>query len=507
MLLIAVVWVFPLSGEAASNWAHIKAYLLSDYMHGTLKVVIGVAILSGIIGIGSAWIVSNYEFQGRRLIDALLILPLAMPAYILAMSYGSLLEFAGPIQTTIRDALDLSKGDYWFPAIRSTGGAIFVMSLASYPYIYMLARGAFASQPAEWYNTGRSVGYSESKLFFKVGIPAARPFLVVGLALVIMEASADIGTVQLFGVPTMATGIYRTWYYFDEPILAARLASILLIISGILLMLERFGRRKARFSTVSSDPVDRRPLIGGNKLWLLLFGIIPIVLGFFLPLFWTARLALFANHSVDLVKLLATIIDTLWIAAIGAILVVVVAFVFALSARFHKSFGHMQLAATLGYAMPGVVIAVALLFIQGFAREYFGLKLLMTGSILGLLYAYLIRFLSPAFGTIQSGYERIPAEFDMVSETFGKSKLQQVFSVHLPMLKRPMLIAVLLVVIDIFKELPATLILRPFDLRTLAMAVYEYAGDDRPSDAAPYALALAGISLLLVLILTKLQEK
>lgn len=497
--------MWPLSVAATENWAHIKSTVLSSYIMGSINVMALVAVFAGAIGAVTAWCISRYNFPFRRTLSWMLILPFAMPSYILAMSYGHLLEFAGPVQTTIRDVFEVSKGEYTFPQIRSTYGAAFVLSLATFPYVYLLARSAFESQSNEWSQLASVFGRDTWFNTFKMSFGAARPFIAIGISLAIIEAAADIGVTQLFGVQTLATGLYRQWYFGDDPAVAARLASILILIAGFLLLIERASRKRAQFSTNLVDKIPRKT-IGGIPAWLMCFGVsLPVIIGFFIPLLWTIRMAIFNTRHLRIERVWDAALDSVFVSGIGAAIVVVAAIIMSSAERNEKGMRY-HIVASLGYAVPGLVIALGLLIFQRLLLEGMGWRLIMTGSIFGMLIAYLVRFFSPAYQAIHSGFARISPEMDMMASGFGKSKWEVWWKIHMPLLRTPVSYALLLVAIDIFKELPATLILRPFDINTLAIVVFEFAGDDRPAEAAPYALILIAIALIAVYLLAKLNK-
>jgi len=507
LMLLFVAWAVPLAPASQESWHHLLATTLFENAANTLALSAGVALLSALIGVSAAWFITRCEFPGRRMLSWLLIMPLAMPSYLLAMSYGSLLEFAGPVQSALRAWFGWQAGDYWFPPVRSLGGAVVLLALSSVPYVYMLARLAFRSQPQEWFEVAQSLGKTRRQLFWQVALPAARPFVIIGVILAVMETIADIGTVHMLGVPALSTGIYRTWFLMGEPLLAARIAALLLLIAAALLWLEHISRRGARYDSLRIQPLPRRTL-KPHKRWLIaIYCALPALFGFVVPLVWMIRLSWYHTETVTASSLLAQSMDSLMLMASAAALVVGVSLLMAYGERIRGRLRHINLAASLGYAMPGVVIAVGLLLIQGLVKDTLGYAMLMTGGMLGLMMAYLIRFLSPSYSALHSGYQRLARETDMVAESLGKSRWQIFFQVHLPSLRFPVVMAALIVAIDVLKELPATLILRPFDVKTLAVAVYEFASDDRPVEAAPYALVMVAIAALAVVILHRLQER
>jgi len=505
--LVAASWALPASEMALANWQHVLATTVPDYVRHTAALIAGVVCVAGVLGVSTAWLISAYEFPGRRYLAWMLVLPLAVPSYIMAMSYGTLLEFAGPVQTMLREATGWEHGDYWFPPIRSTGGAVWMVSLAASPYVYLLSRLAFRMQPESWFEAAGSMGTSRRGLFWRLALPAARPFIAAGIALALMEAIADIGAMHMLGVPTIATGVYRTWFNMHEPLVAGRLASFLLILAGGLLWLERSARGRARYHASGSTSRPRTKLKAGRAWCIAGWCALPMVLGFAIPVAWIMRLCFYSTLTVTPQTLLKYSGDSLFLVGVAALLVSALALFIASAERQGKSWvRYCNMISNLGYAMPGLVIAVGLMMAQGILKSWTGTSMLLTGTLLGLMLAYIVRYMATAFGPVQAGYERINPEMDMAATSLGQHRLKVLWRLHLPMLKRPLLTAMLLVAIDVLKELPATLILRPFNIKTLAMVVFEFAGDDRPVEAAPYALLLVGMATLAVLALHKLQK-
>lgn len=507
ILLVFGGWVFPLNADGQAAWAHVRDTVLWDDFKGSLWLIIDVGIMAGIIGTFSAWFIARFEFPLRKTLSWALILPFALPSFILAMSYGQIFEFAGPVQSFIRESFSVEKGEYFFPEIRSRFGAAFLMALVTYPYVYLSARAAFEMQSSDWMRLASVYGHNKKFSVLRMSLTAARPFIAVGVLLCVMEAAADIGITQLFGVPTLATGLYRLWYFGDEPLIAARVASILVMIAALLLLGERLSRKRAQFSTLNaSEPIAPEPLLGARK-WLTTFLVsLPVLAGFVLPVLWTLRMAVFNNRNIRLEKLLNAAVDSALLCIIGALVSVLAAFVLNYTERRSQGRFRAEWVGSLGYAVPGIVIALSLLIIQKWAQEWMGWRLVMTGSIFGLIMAYLIRFLAPAYQNIHSGFVRIPNEIDQVAQSFGKPAHLVLSQIYLPLLRNPLVYAYLLVSIDILKELPASLLLRPFHITTLAITVFEFAGDDRPAEAAPYALVLIVFGVMGVYVIHQLQK-
>lgn len=502
-------------------WRHLQQTVLSDYIVNSLILAGGTGLGALLLGTSTAWLVSQYHFIGRRYLEWLLLLPLAMPAYIIAYTYTGMLDFAGPLQTWLRAVFGWSFGDYWFPEIRSLGGAVLMLSLVLYPYVYMLARNAFSEQSASLLEASRTLGLSPRQHFWKVALPLARPAILTGVALAMMEAFADYGTVQYFGVPTFTTGIFRTWFGMGNAVAAAQLAALLTSFVLFLLLLEKWSRRKVRYyyqGQKHSAP-QRRHVGAGRQFCFLVFCWLPVLLGFLLPAWQLCSWAL-ANWQRTLN---ATFWQLVWnsfsLAAIAALLSVILALIFAYARRLKKDPVvqlPVQLAA-LGYAVPGTVIAIGVMLplawfdqrIDLLAEQWFGVRtgLLLSGTLVALLLAYSVRFLAVSLHGIEAGLERIKPNMDNAARSLGYRPWQVLCSVHIPLLRGSVLTALLLVFVDVLKELPATLVLRPFNFNTLAVRAHELASDERLADAALPALAIVLVGLLPVIILARSTER
>ncbi len=498
-------------------WLHLRQTVLADYVVNSLLLASGTGLGTLLIGTVCAWIVSQYQFFGRRYLQWLLLLPLAMPAYIIAYTYTGLLDFAGPLQSTLRQQFGWRYGDYWFPDIRSLTGAIVMLTLVLYPYVYMLARSAFREQPASLLEASRTLGLTPRQHFVKVALPLARPALLTGTALAMMEALADYGTVQYFGVTTFTTGIFRTWFGLGNQLAAAQLAAMLTSFVLVLLLLERWSRRKIRYFHQSQRhaALARRQGSSAQQALLFLVCLLPVLFGFIVPATQLISWAL-ARYQVTLNgDFVALVWNSFSLAAVAAILVLLLALLFAYAKRLRRDL-FVQLpvrVAALGYAVPGTVIAIGVMLplawldgrIDLFAERWFGVRtgLVFSGTVFALLLAYSVRFLAVALHSVESGLERIKPSMDNAARSLGLSPLQVLRRVHLPLLRGSALTALLLVFVDVLKELPATLILRPFNFNTLAVRTYELASDERLADAALPALAIVLVGLLPVIILAR----
>ena len=472
------------------------------------------------IGVGSAWLVTQYQFPMSRLFHWALLLPLAMPAYIIAYTYTGIFEFYGPIQSLLRNVFDWSYGDYWFPDIRSMGGAIFVMSFVLYPYVYLLARSAFIEQSHHLKQTAQLMGYTEKQAFFKVTLPIARPPIIAGLSLVLMETLADYGTVHYFGVTTFTTGIFRTWFGLGEASSAAQLSLVLLMFVLVLLALERHSRKQARFfsATQQHKPQPKR-LFGFKSLIAITLCSIPVVLGFILPvsqlLVWSVKTA---PEMVDS-SFWKLLFNTLSLAGITALIAALMATFVAYSKRITPSIVTKSSTdiSTMGYAIPGTIIAVGTLVplawvdnqIDDWFRNNMNIStgLILSGTIFALIIAYLVRFLAVSVQTIDAGLHKIKPSMDQAARSLGYRPGQVLKQIHFPILRISLLTAVLIVFVDVMKELPATLIMRPFNFNTLAVRAYELASDERLADASTAALAIVLAGLIPIILLTQAINK
>ncbi len=514
-LPIFVIFASFLSWETAI-WQHISSTVLPRYITNSATLAFGVGLGATLIGTYLAWLIVNYDFYGRRLIQWLVLLPLAMPAYIIAYTYTGLLDFAGPVQTFVRDSLSLATQDYWFPEIRSLTGAIVLMSLVLYPYVYILARTAFSEQSQKYREVSELAGVSPLKHFLKVALPLARPAILTGAALAMMEALADFGTVEYFGVSTFTTGIYRTWFGLGDINAASQLSGFLCLFVFILIIIEKMSRRDSQnYSSRQGKSAQAKQVKGIKSVFLFLLCSLPVIFGFIIPF---VQLATWTFNFSDMSNL-ADYPEYAWnsamLAGIGCFVVVTMALLFSYAKRLQPSktvSGFIQFV-SLGYAMPGTVIAIGVLAPLGwldiklnmFTNAYFDVQpgLVFSGTVFALIFAYSIRFMSVALNNTEAGIQRIKPSMDEASKVLGDSSLQRLLRIHIPLLKASLLSAALLVFVDILKELPATLVLRPFNFNTLAVKAFELASDERLIDAALPSITIVIVGILPVILLTK----
>jgi iron(III) transport system permease protein len=496
--------------ETETTFSHLWSTVLPEYVGNSLAIAAIVAVLAAIGGIGCAWLVAVFDFPGKRIFEWALVLPLAMPAYVVAYAYTDFLQFSGPVQSALRAAFGWQAHDYWFPQIRSVGGAGVLFAMVLYPYVYLLTRNAFLERSPRMWDAARTLGVGPWATFFKVSLPLARPAAAAGIALALMETLADYGAVAYFGVPTLTTGIYKSWYTFSDRTAAAQLAAVLLVAVTVLMLLEQKSRGRARYYAVGNRTRTQpaMPLRGRAGWSATLFCALPVVLGFLLPLAILLRL-LSREESVELgLRYFGWLKNSVVLAGATALIAIVICVLLAYAARVTKS--RLQAACnrvvSMGYAVPGAVIAVGILIplsrLDAWGAEN-GLRFVLTGSVLALIYAYLVRFLAVSFQTVQSGLVKITPSMDASARILGYGLGAMLMRVHAPLLWRSVLTAGLLVFVDVVKELPATLTVRPFNFDTLAVITHQLASDERLGEAALPALTIVMIAFVPVLVLAR----
>jgi len=524
IVAIALLLLLPILSVLAAllqpdqgSWAHLSRTLLPDYILNSLSLVVLVGLGAPIIGSGTAWLTTLCRFPGSRLLAWALVLPLAVPGYVIAYAYTDFLDVAGPLQGWLRETFEWRVGDYWFPAVRSLPGAALLLSLVLYPYVYLLARAAFLEQSVCALEVGRTLGYRPWALFFRVALPLARPSIAAGTALVLMETLADYGTVAFFGLPTFTTGIVRAFASLGDRVASAQLASCLLVAVTALLLLERWSRSRQRFhhTTGRYQALPTFRLRGIKAGAALVACALPLVLGFVFPallLLWMwleeaagqidPRFLRWAWHSLSLGLMTAAL-------AVGIGLILA----YGLRQRGSPVTAALSRLAGMGYALPGTVIAVGTITpltafdraLSAALQDLFGTSggLILSGSVAALIYAYLVRFLSVSLNTLDAGLAKIRHSFDEAARTLGRSPAGVLREVHVPLLASGLATAALLVFVDVMKELPATLLLRPFDMDTLAVQAHNLAADERLAQAGLPSLAIVAVGILPVMLLSR----
>ena len=468
---------------AGEVWRHLAATVLTRYVVNSLWLMIGVGAGTLVIGVATAWFVTMCRFPGRRIFEWALVVPLAMPAYVIAYTYSGLFDFAGPVQGGLRAMFDWQAGAYWFPEIRSLPGAVAMLTLVLYPYVYLLARAAFLEQSVCVLEAGRTLGRGPWGVFAAIALPLARPAIAVGVALALMESLNDFGAVQHFGVDTFTTGIFRTWFGLGDPTAAAQLAAGLMLFILVLVFMERAARgaRETRHTTNRYRPLPRIPLRGWRG-WCVTAGCTAVLaFGFLIPAgALVAWAALTAEHMVD-GAFAVHAANSVLLAGSAALICVALALILAYGQRLRPG-PAMRIGVRLassGYALPGAVLAVGILIpfawidntVDGWARDRLGVStgLFLSGTVAAVIFAYVARFMALAFGTVEASLAKVTPNMDAAARTLGRGAGGVLRRVHLPILRPSLLTAMMLVFVDVMKELPATLIMRPFDFDTLAI--------------------------------------
>ena len=517
VFLPIIVVLGSIFADAGEIWSHLAETVLAKYITNSLLLMVGVGIGVLTIGVGTAWLVTMCAFPGVRIFEWALLLPLAAPAYLLAYTYTDWLEYFGPVQTGLRSLFGWqSATDYWFPNVRSVWGAIAMFSLTLYPYVYMLARVAFLEQSVCTLEASRSLGCNPWRSFTKVAVPLARPAIMAGLSLALMETLNDFGTVEYFSVQTFTTGIYRTWFGMGERIAAAQLSAMLMLFVLALILLERWSRRQAKYYQANNSlQAPSTYQLKGIRSWLAAFAcLLPITLGLLMP---GLLLALMVKDNWDTAlnnRFSELASNSLALAVMTAIVALIISLVLAYGQRLNNTRSirlGVRLAA-MGYGIPGAVIAVGILIpvtrldnsMANWAKATLGMSpgLLISGTITALVFAYLVRFLAVALGSVESGLGKIRPNLDDAARSLGYSPTKTLVKVHTPLMTSSLLTAVMLVFVDVMKELPATLVMRPFNFDTLAIRVYQYASDERLVEAAAPALTILIVGLLPVIVLS-----
>ena len=514
VLSVLILALFP----EENIWPHLLDTTLPRYLVTTLQLRAGVAFITLVIGLASAWAVTMCDFPGRKFFEWAMLLPFAVPAYVIAYVYTSLLDYAGPVQTAMRDWFGWhNAADYWFPEIRSLEGATLMIGLVLYPYVYLLARAAFLEQSPSLFAVSRSLGHSAISTFFRVVLPIARPAVAVGLSLVLMETLNDFGTVDFFAVQTLTAGLFDTWMNLGNLGGAAQIATTMLAFVVILVTLERYSRRKQQqFAARDNREPIRRFTLSRPRQWVCVaVCAVPVIFGFLLP---AATLGHYAweyfdeSWNPDFVR---NTFNSLFLSGTAALTTLIIGVTLAYSRRLHDTRGMrvMMRLSSLGYAMPGAVLAVGVIvplagfdnWVDGILRDNFGVSsgLLLSGTAFALVFAYTVRFLAVSAGSVESALQKITPSMDMASRSLGHTPGNTLLKVHLPMLRGTLITAALVVFVDCMKELPATLILRPFNFETLATYVYQFASDEKLAHSALPALIIVLAGIIPIILMSK----
>ena len=523
--LIAFIFIFPIASIVwlsfsveTLQWRHLMSTVLPRYLTNSLVLMAGVGFVSLFLGTSLAYLVTNIKFPGAKVIKYALFLPLTMPSFIAAYAWVELLEYAGPLQTSLRATMGwTSARDYWFPDIRSRFGAILVLSFALYPYVYLLARSAFRELPLSGHDVARSLGLGHVRQFWRISLPQARPAIVAGTAIVMMETLNDFGTVDFFAVQTLTTGIFSLWLESYNTGGAAQLALFAVVIVAALLFLERLGRRNARFNKSGRQLARVKPQRVSNLMssLALLFCLVPIFIGFIIPLFVLVRPTLNDINLWTDIELWSAAGHSLLLGFVSATLVVFLSMIMVLGLKDNKTLlgKYIPTVSTLGYAFPGAVLGLGILIplatLDNWAADkiYFMTAvdpgLLLTGTATALVIAYCVRFFAIGVGASEAGLAAITPSIPHVAQSLGLGRSSLVWRIYQPLMRGSLASAMVLVFVDTVKELPATLLLRPFNFETLSTHTYGQATLENFNATAPPALLMIGLSFGAIIVLAK----
>ncbi|MEO1053502.1 MAG: iron ABC transporter permease [Bacteroidota bacterium] len=514
-ILIILINIFIGQSE---TWSHLVEHLLTGYLLNSLVLVVSVGTLSLLIGTACAWVINTYDFYGRRQLEWLLILPLAIPTYIMAFIYSGIFDFSGPVKTFFRNQFGVGLA---FLDVQNLYGVIFIMTMVLFPYVYVSALTYFKNASGSLIEASRSLGSTPTRAFLKIVLPASRPALVAGVSLVLMEVLNDYGAVKYYGVNTFTTGIFRSWFSMGDLQAAVFLASMLMAFVFVLILLERWQRGKRRFDQGgrSTQPLLRYKLLGWKYVFALAICLIPLLLGFIIPLlqlvYWTWQTA----YKVVDGEFWTLLGNSFLLAGISALVCVMAAILLLYGVRVAKStrVENISKLSVLGYSIPGAVIAIGIMItlitvdrwwidlMKYLTGEKVGF--LLSGSLFALIFAYLVRYLVVGYNPIDAGFKRISTSLEEASLSLGRGRWVTLFRIDIPILKASILGGALMVFVDVLKELPLTLILRPFNYDTLATKAFQYASDEMVAESAPASLIIILIGLLPIFLLNKLIIK
>jgi iron(III) transport system permease protein len=502
-------------GDSGGLWEHLYQTVLGRYVANTLILMVGVGLLAIGFGVSSAWVINRYDFLGRRLLEWMLLLPAAIPAYIIAYTYTDFFEYAGPLQSALRHIFSWqSRGDYWFPEIRSLGGAMLVMSSVLYPYIYMVTRIAFRLTPASLFEI--ALVHNQSQ-FWKVGLPLARPAIMAGLALVLMEVVSDFGTVEFFAIETITLGIFNVWLGMNNLVAAAQISIVGFCFILALLGLEIYARSRQQYVSSSRNHAVTAllvPGVGGVLIcWMVC--VMPLLFGFFIPVGVLISLVATNDFIADFLAIREIIVNTLIMAGVAALVIMVLSSFVVVTATFRCGSITRKLAlfASTGYAFPGTIVAIGVLTFTGqidwvistlFGAQFQGV---LVTSIMMLFFAYIVRFQAVGYGAMVSGVKRLPSNMMNASRVLGQGYIESIRRVISPLLKSSFFAGMMLVFVDVMKELPMTLLLRPFNFETLATYTYQFAKDEMLEVAALPALMIVLAGLMPVIFMSMMLRR
>jgi iron(III) transport system permease protein len=513
-LLIVVLISIPLLEVIAQLFkpgSNITEYISNTiqlgYVSNTFNLIFGIGSIALLVGVGTAWVVSNYNFFGRNLFNWSLILPLTIPSYIIAYTYAGIFDYAGPIQSYLRNNHGEETARAYDYDIMTMGNLIVIMALVLYPYVYVASRAAFSMQATNYLEAARSLGKNSTNVFFRIALPLARPAIVGGLFLVIMEVLNDYGAMKYYGINTFTTEIFKVWAIDLNS--AVSLAALLLVIVFGLLTLERWQRGKANYvESAKPRPLKRKKLTGWKAVVAFTVCFLPLAIGFIVPVIQLSSWAIDTAPKIVDKEFIIMAYNSIVLAFMAAVSIVITALIIIYAMRLNRGKLNKQLSriAVIGYAIPGAIIAVGVMQFAGSVGEASGI--LLIGSIVMLIFAYVVRFLAVGFNTIEAGFEKTGASIDESARSLGSSPIRSLFRVHIPLVKTAILGGAILAFVDVMKELPLTLILRPFDFDTLATNAYEQAKiNEAVPESAPAALIIIIIGIIPIFLLHKIMNR
>lgn len=512
--------LYFLTEGPSETWYHLQQTVLWDYVSNSFLLMLGVGFLTFVFGVSTAWFVTTCEFPGRKIFEWANILPLAIPTYIVAYTYSGIFNYTGPIQRFFRNVLEVDINPA-FLDILNLRGVMFIMAFVLYPYVYVITRTAFLSQSTTILESSRVLGSSASKTFFKIALPIARPAIVAGISLALMEVLNDYGAVKYYGVSTFTTGIFRAWFSLSDINSAIYLSALLMLFVLVLILMERYQRGRARFdSNVSANKPIRRYHLKGFKLWAVFLAcLVPLAFGFIIPVMQLLSWSFDTFSKVVDASFFKIVFNSFYLASLAAIVCVVVATLLIFSVRLNATMFIRLLSklAVLGYSIPGAVIAVGVMIpalsldksLTGMLENLTGASfgLLISGTLILLVFAYLVRYLAVAYNPIDAGFKKVGKNIDEASRSLGVSMTKTLWKIDIPLVKGTMLSGALLVFVDVLKELPLTLILRPFNYDTLATKAFEMASDEMVAESSNAALIIIATGVIPIILLSRLISK
>ncbi len=510
-LLISVpaIILFTNIFSSSENWQHLVDTVLFEYIFNSLYIMFGVAFLTTLLGFTTAYITSLFTFTGSKFFHYALILPFAIPTYIVAYAYGGMFDITGTVTTFILNLLGKTLDEAYFFDIMSIQGAIIVMSLVLYPYVYLICKTYLRAESSSIIDASKTMGFSNFQIFYKVILPISRPAIVAGAILAVMEAVADFGVVDYYGVPTFVTGIFRTWFGMGSVEDASKLASMLMFFIFILIFLERFERRNKRYKSSGKDfrPIAKQRLKGFSNVFAFIICFIPFFFGFLLPFSQMSYWFFLTYKEVLDEDFLRILYQTLSLGLFSSVLITILAFIVVYNVRIHKGkfSDNLTQISKLGYSIPGAVVAVGILSFFSIIDK--SIDVLISGTIIAIIFGYLVRFIGISINNYESGFSKIPQSYDDACKTMQISSFQSFIKVTFPLIKNSMMVSLIVIFIEVIKELPLTMILRPFNFDTLSVLSYELVGQAQLFESSVPAMFIVLFGIVSVILLARKMVK